>query len=295
LGSWGAGLYSGDFAADLRAAVSAVARLPFDGDRLVEILSDVEPEASRNTSDDDHTTFWLVVADQFARRGIVSSHAQTRALAIMESGADERSLAARGMTATGLAKRRVLLAQLRAKVESVAHRARTGVLKKPQPFLMEIGDVFSYPTSNGRCINSYYPSKSKIPGWVENGWGAAVVVDRGLAFDFLAWYRLIALETSVVECPTFDDLNDATTEWVVHRPGTCSRVHFTRLELGRVGRIQIDPARSLETVGPLRPGVYQAIHDISIANELGTFPTSDDPGRPLSQKLAVIRGLKALQ
>ena len=41
--------------------------------------------------------------------------------------------------------------------------------------------------------------------------------------------------------------------------------------------------------------VYQAIHDISIANELGTFPTSGDPKRPLSQKLTVIRGLAALQ
>jgi hypothetical protein len=295
MGTWGAGLYSGDFAADLRAAVSAVARLPFDGDRLVEILSDVEPEASRNAADEDHTTFWLVVADQFARRGIVSPHARARAVAIIDSGADEQSLAVRGMPATGLAKRRALLEELRARIDGASAKARAGVLKKPQPFLMEIGDVFTYPTSNGRCINSYYPSKSRIPGWAENGWGAAVLVDQGRAFDFLTWYRLVALKTSLIQRPTLDRLADADTEWVLRRPGTCSRVHFTRLELGHLGRIRIDPARLLEAAGALRPGVYQAIHDISIANELGTFPTSGDPKRPLSQKLTVIRGLAALQ
>ena len=94
MGIWGSGLYAGDFAADLRAAVGAVARLPFDGDRLVEILSEVEPDASRNPADEDHITFWLVVADQFARRGIVSPHAQARALAIIDTAPHSDSAAA---------------------------------------------------------------------------------------------------------------------------------------------------------------------------------------------------------
>jgi hypothetical protein len=294
MGTWGVGLYAGDFAADLRAAVSAVARLPFDGDRLAEILSDVEPGASRNPADEDHTTFWLVLADQFARRGIASPTAQARALAIIDGAADEESLASRGMPASGLAKRRALLEDLRARIAGAPEKARAGVLKKPQAFVMERGDVFVYPTSNGRCVNSYYPDKSKIPGWVHNGWGAAVVVDQGRAFDFLAWYRLIAVKISVVERPTFDALTDPGRDWSIRRPGTCSRVHFTRLELDHVGRIAVDPVRLLEAAGSLRPGTYQAIHDISIANELGTFPTSGDPGRALSQKLTVIRGLGSI-
>src|SRR5689334_3726173 len=88
MGEWGAGLYSGDFAADLRSAVSAVARLPLEPDELVRALIDTEPAAANHAGDPDHTTFWLILADQFARRGIVSKPAHERALAILESGAD---------------------------------------------------------------------------------------------------------------------------------------------------------------------------------------------------------------
>ena len=68
MGTWGTRLYSGDFAMDLRSTIGAVARLPFDGDRLVEILCEAEPGAANNSNDEEHTIFWLVVADQFARR-----------------------------------------------------------------------------------------------------------------------------------------------------------------------------------------------------------------------------------
>jgi hypothetical protein len=294
MGTWGVSLYAGDFAADLRAAVSAVARLPFGGDRLTEILSEVEPEASRNPADEDHTTFWLVVADQFARRGITSAVAAAKAIAAIDDGSDVQSLAARGMPSSGLARRRVLLRELRARIEAAPEKPRRGVLKNPQPFLMQIGDVFTYPTSNGRCINSYFASKTKIPGWTENGWGAAVVVDQGRAFEFLAWYRVLALKVSQQHRPTIDGLNDSSTEWLLRRPGTCSRVHFARLELDRIGRVQIDRARLSSVAGPQRAGTYQAIHDISIANELGTLASAAEP-RPLTPNATVISGLASLR
>ena len=63
MGVWGAGLYSGDFAMDLRPGARAVTRLPFDGDRLLELACSLEPEAAKNPEDEDHTTFWLVGAD----------------------------------------------------------------------------------------------------------------------------------------------------------------------------------------------------------------------------------------
>jgi hypothetical protein len=76
MGVWGTGLYSGDFARDLRAAVAAVARLPFDPDKLVDILCTTEPSAANDPAGEDHTTFWLVVADQFAKIGIGCDRAQ---------------------------------------------------------------------------------------------------------------------------------------------------------------------------------------------------------------------------
>ena len=86
---WGIGLYSGDFACDLRATIAAVVRLPFHSDRLVEILCETEPAAANNVDHEDHNTFWIVVADQFAKRGILSDRlrddAETRPRCIWRS------------------------------------------------------------------------------------------------------------------------------------------------------------------------------------------------------------------
>jgi hypothetical protein len=38
MGAWGIGLYSSDFAMDLRGCVNAVVRLPFDPDRLLKTI-----------------------------------------------------------------------------------------------------------------------------------------------------------------------------------------------------------------------------------------------------------------
>jgi hypothetical protein len=45
---WGEGLYSGDFAMDLRGTIRAVARLPFYGERLLKILCETEPGAAND-------------------------------------------------------------------------------------------------------------------------------------------------------------------------------------------------------------------------------------------------------
>jgi hypothetical protein len=85
MGTWGVGLYAGDFAMDLRSTISAVARLPVDSDNLIEILCESEPTAASNPDDEDHTTFWLVIADQFAKRGIVSNRVREDMVHIRKS------------------------------------------------------------------------------------------------------------------------------------------------------------------------------------------------------------------
>ena|SRR2546428_3727841 len=85
MGVWGTGLYSGDFAMDLRATIGAVARLPFDRDRLVEILCETEPAAANNPNDEEHTTFWLIVAAQFAKRRIVCDRVRDTAFRIIDA------------------------------------------------------------------------------------------------------------------------------------------------------------------------------------------------------------------
>ena len=48
MGAWGIGLYSGDFATDLKATISAVCRLPLDEEPLVEAIC--QSEAYQRTS-----------------------------------------------------------------------------------------------------------------------------------------------------------------------------------------------------------------------------------------------------
>jgi len=46
MGTWGAGLYSADMALDLRATIGALLRLPFDEQRIVQVLCDGEQKAA---------------------------------------------------------------------------------------------------------------------------------------------------------------------------------------------------------------------------------------------------------
>ena len=228
MGVWGVGLYSGDFAMDLRSAIKAVARLPFDGERIVEILSETAPTAADNSDDEDHTTFWLVVADQFAKRAIICDRARTEALKIIDTDSDLSMRAALGMNASDLRKRRKMLQDLRARLTAppVSGKPRS-VLKKPQAFLMDVGDLLVYPTCGGRCVNPYFASKEQDKattptGWKQDGWSAFVVVDRGRAFDFLSWYRPLTLSIATAQKPTLAELRGEVL-WRLGRAGTCSR------------------------------------------------------------------------
>jgi hypothetical protein len=272
MGTWGTGLYSGDLAMDLRSTIGAVARLPFDGDCLVEILCAAEPAAANNPNDEEHTIFWLVVADQFARRAIACGRVREKALTIIDDGSDLAMHAKLGMSPADLRKRQKTLVEVRARLTVAVTDGMKPrpVLKRPQPFLMEVGDCLVYPTSGKDCINSYYPSKEKIPRWKHDGWGAMVVVDRGRAFDFLTWYRPLTIAAPTSEKPAFTILR-SITPWVLKNPGTCSPVHFKRLELERIGSVPIDSVKLARAFPKMKPGTRAAIDDISIANSLGFY------------------------
>jgi hypothetical protein len=277
MGVFGTGLYSGDLAMDLRSTVRAVLRLPFDADKLVDILSTTEPTAANNPADDDHTTFWLVVADQFARQGVASDRVREKALAIIDGGTDIAALERRGMKQADLRKRRQILDKLRARIVETGMRVESRkVIRKPQPLLMDVGDVLVYPTCDGTNINPYFPSKEqnvhyskngRVP-WIQNGWGAMVILDCGRAFEFLPWYRAAVLAETRSEKPTAESLRGGML-WVLRSPGTCPASHFRRMELEKIAIFPIDRAKA-QAVFPRRfgSGVSAAVQDISIANAL---------------------------
>ena len=279
MGVFGTGLYSGDLALDLRSAVGAVLRLPFDPDKLVNVLCGTQPSAANNPSDEEHTTFWLVIADQFAKRGVACDRVRSKAVAIINSGADIATLEKLGMKPGDLRRRQSMLDELRARIVAVptTSKPRT-VLRKPQPLLMGVGDVLVYPTCDGKNVNPYFPSKEKNvhytrngPGpWIQNGWGAIVILDCGRAFDFLSWYRPATLAETRAEKPTLDSLRGAML-WNLKSPGTCSTSHFRKLELEKIGALPIDREKAND-VFPKRfgTGVSAAVQEISIANSMNS-------------------------
>ena len=269
MGSWGTSLYSGDFAADLRRTVAVVARLPFDGERLLDLIIEVEQAATTDPADEDHTIFWLVVADQLTRRGIRSARAVDTALAIIDSGRDLEMMARLGMSERDRGKRARTLAELRARLLSPPSEAKPrSVLRRPQPYLFEAGEVFVFPTAHGKCVNPYFSDRSRIPGgWTQDGWGAGVIVERGRAFDFLTWYRpLITTRVEQVK-PDLDTIL-SHQQWRIDWPGTVTRLHIERMGIERAGVLDVDQAKLHARFPKLPSGRSTAVNDISIANRL---------------------------
>jgi hypothetical protein len=279
MGAWGIGLYSSDFALDLRALIGAVSRLPIGPAELLDILHDDEAEAADDPQDPDHSHFWLTVADQFARRGIDCKPVRDKALAIIDERIDLGIMAGLGMSGKDLAKRGRMLEELRARLESPASPAKPrAVLRAPQPLLMQVGEALAFPVSGGHCINPYFASKEQmVPGWSRDGWGAFVVVERGHAFGFLAWYRPLVAELAFRDRPALSQLAGARL-WYLQRAGTCSKHHYRRMELHSLGRLPFDH-RQLEARFPARPSpITDAASDISIANRLLGATLAPDEG-----------------
>jgi hypothetical protein len=277
MGVWATGLYAGDFALDLRSTIRAVAKLPFDGDRLVDILCQSEREVADQKDDPDHSTFWLVVADQFAKRGIENKRAKEIALEIIDTNSDLAMLQKLGMLPQDLRKRKKVLDELRQSlIVPIARPRPRKVMSKPQPLLLQTGDVLVYPTCGGRCRNPYIvdPDRDRmgtlsVPPrpWQMDSWAAMVIVDSGRAFDFLAWYRPLTVSVAMADKPDMVSLKADDLIWNLRSCGTCSAPHLRRMGIEKIESIAID-----RTKLKLHPGTYAAVNDISIANQINVAP-----------------------
>lgn len=268
MGVWGSGLYSGDFALELRSAVRCAARLPLDGDELVEVLISLEPRAANHPEDEDHTTFWLVVADQFARLGIVSDRARLQALQIIGDGSDIAMLTKLGMDTSGAKKRQKMLADLRRSLLTVAQAGKTRrVVKKKQPLVMNEGDVFVYPTSLGRCKVPLPAWMHVVPAWELDGWNAVVIVGAERAFDFLVWYHPLILARPVTEKPDLLQLQSAPL-WILKRPCICTAILLRRLGMEKIAAVRVDSVKLRHSFPLLASGIKAVIANRSLDSEL---------------------------
>jgi len=134
--------------------------------------------------------------------------------------------------------------------------------------------VLVYPICEGHCRNPYTarPEQITIYGprggqpWTQDGWGATVIVERGLAFGFFAWYRPMVVRVAYDTRPSLPELTGAM--WMLETPGTCSPTHFRRIGFESVGTVAVSAAKLEERYPTRRPGTSAAVSDISIANRL---------------------------
>jgi hypothetical protein len=277
MGSWGSGLYASDIACDLRAMIGAVLKLPFDDERLVDILCEREPAAANDPADEDHTAFWLVLADQFEKRGIASARVRESAIGIIDEGRDLAAHEARGLKGADLRKRARMLGELRTRLVAAPRQARPRTtLKAPQPYTLEIGTLYACPTRGSAAINPYLGRKNFDGSpWIPDGFRQFVILGRGRAFEYLAWYQPIVTIATVSAPPR---LMDARSDlwWRIETPKTCSARYFKALEISAVGAVPIDLAKARERFPRGRRGICffgfdgtaDAVNDVGIGNTM---------------------------
>ena len=285
MGAWGTGLYSSDMAADMRSTIKSVLRLPLDEDRIVEIVRDCEGRAANDPNDEDHTTFWLVLADQFEKRGVAHAPTREKAISIVDRGDDLTMMEKRGMKAADLRKRGAKLAELRARLAAAPRSSEPrATIKTQEGYVLEIGVLYACPVRDAN-INPR-GSKKNFDGspWIPDGWRQFVILNRGRAFDYLAWYQPLVCKKPVPEKPRLADAG-ADLWWELDSPHTCPRRHFDDLGLVAVGALPIDMEKARERFPKARRGIVylgwdgraNAVNGIMISETM--FPSSHDWGR----------------
>ena len=278
MGAWGTGLYAGDFALDVRATVAAVSRVPLDEDEMVHALCDTEKTAAENSADEDHAIFWLVLADQFEKRGIFSARVRDKALGIIDGGTDTAMMQKLGMTPPDLRKRAAKLAELRARLVAQPKVSKPrATMKAPAPYVFEVGGVYAYPTLRGEVINPYLSAKRfDRSAWHPDGFGLMLVTGRGSVFGYLPWYHALISRQAFASIPDRAALL-GENRWSLPVYGTCNPAHFRKLELAEIAVFAIKPERFDYFFPHYPPGFIHAVSDISIANEM-EIKSRPEPG-----------------
>jgi hypothetical protein len=281
MGTWGTGLYSDDTAADLKNSIALLTQLPVGGDRLLEIL--IETYAgSVELTDDGGPAFWLVVADQFERKGIRSARVTQQARAAIETGADLRDLEARGMPAKDLKKRAIILAELDRRLQSPrAEKARPKATKPPD-FVVDLGEVYAFPTMRRQAFNAWYASWEQAK-FVPDGWGAMIVLGRGRVFDWLPWCAVAALTVDPSREPSLDD---AARARLCREDGAAicvpRRTHLTKMKMRLLGQLEIDPVKAAAAISTEHTPQYAVTAGWSFVSVLSGWEVGAAAGRPVA-------------
>jgi len=303
MGTWGPSLYSSDTASDFRAMIGVVLKLPFDDEKVVEVVCEREPKLANDPADEEHTIFWLVLADQFAKRGVASARVLNKAIAIIDEGSDLKMHEKLGLRGAGLRKRADALSELRARLAAAPTVSRPrATMKSPQPYVMDLATLYAAPTKGSAAIN---PSRGRknFDGseWIPDGFRQLIILERGLAFGYLAWYQPLVTIATVKEKPTLEAAMRSELWWRLESPKTCSPKEFKTMEIQAIGAVPVDFDKARARFPRVRPGIVflgwegvsAAIYGQSISDTM--WPSSHDWADLLKRGTPPVEGPTVIQ
>ncbi|MGH6929407.1 MAG: hypothetical protein ACREEV_13900 [Dongiaceae bacterium] len=267
MGAWGGGLYDSDFALDLKGTIKGVLRAPLSDD---EVLAEIWASHGKGAVEADALDYWLVLADQFERRGIRRQDVFERAIAIIEAGEDVVMLEKLEAEPKTIAERRKETTKLLAQLRDPRPAKQRRPLKTPQPLLLEPGEALAWPTDRGNAINPYVPEDLlwKLGGFTQDGWGFGIVTEAGHHYHVLAYCAVQVLKWRRAERPLPELAVHCPRS--THRYGTINQLHLKRARVERLGRV---PDEALGP--PPEPDVARrssrraALEDIGLSGAFG--------------------------
>ncbi len=274
MGTWGGGLYDDDEACDVRDSISLLAKMPRDGNAILALLLE-QFERNEDLKDDGCPAFWMVVADQFAKRGIESERVMKLALASMNSGADLADLEAREIEPQELKARMKVHEKLRQRIAHPKPSSSRKVPSSPPKLAVNVGEIYSFPTMNGSGFNAWFSSWEGA-GFQPDGWGALIILDTGRVFDWFPWGAYTPVVVNPRTEPALEDVLAAKT---LFSDGVAffapKKSHMKKMGMNLLGKVAIhSPAvESLKKLTQYTPK-YAVMCDWSICS--GAF-SRDDP------------------
>lgn len=273
MGAWGEGLYDDDEACDVRDSIVLLSKMPGDGESILGLVLE-QFGRDENLDEDGCPTFWMVVADQFSKRGIECDRAMRLALAAMDIGADLADLEAKEMEPKGLKSRKKVHEKLR---EQILHPKPSGsrrVPKSPPNLAVATGEIYSFPTMNGTGLNAWFSSWEEA-GFEPNGWGSLIILEVGRVFDWFPWAAYTPLVTDPNKEP---DFNTAVESKTLFSDGVAffapKKAHMKKMGMKLLGRVDVfqpavDEIKKLSRYSPK----YAVMCDWSICS--GAFCCED--------------------
>jgi len=255
MGAWGSGLYANDEASDLKELLKAILRLPLQMDELVDLI------AREMDAGEEQLTFWLVLADQFEKRGLRHAATTERAISIIENQTDIAELSNLGMPKNDLTTRLRENQKMLKRLLSPRPEKLRKTLSSPQKPVVAPNDLITFPTQQGRARNPYFAAGTEK--FDVDGWGLFQVNEVGHEFGYLNWVSAFALSWSHTHRPSFEEARSKPVSGYL-RYGTLSKPHFKKMEIAILGRA--DPRAYEMPPGSPHTARSVTLSDVSISN-----------------------------